>query len=1751
MLDAYAAAVAAPGTVGERRAAALAVLAGATGVDEALVASAADQVFLFGLTYYDALGLAALADLVTALIRLGATPAQVPLLIGVGTTAEQDAQGAELARTLLRSRYGDALWGEVLRPVSDRLRLRQRDTLTDFLVHREGLRGPEELYRRFLVDVLVAPCADTTRLLAATAAVQLFVDRCLLGLEEPTVPAASINRGRWEWIGAYRVWEANRRVFIWPQNWLYPELREDASPAFRAVESALAQQEPSEHGARQALLAYLDDLVELSRLAVVGMYQHRRGALASGGSDLYLVARTPDRPYRYFWRVCEDFGGSGVRWRPWKRVELDVSGTHVMPFVLEGDLHLAWPVFRRNQVGGVEVWEIQLACARHTGKGWSEQIVGRDTVAVPVLVNKDEAQTVTFSLTVVPEPPVTTTDASLKLIDRTIEQAAVVTLFRAGNIDDPLVPRVLPEASSDNGRIELQLTLRALATQAGLSSVAHWRAAGAVALLTCGEGAFAAEVTLATGADGELSVLIDPSYFRLPMPYAEIVLLPAFLAGQFRLEVSYADLPPQTIEFSKEAANLRAAKRWSVDVVFTLPSDAPVPPQVADPERRVTWSRYGSFVITARGGVRWQLNRGPQLYRKLSGGAQHENGVLEVAGGARPVFDSLRRFDSAPGRFFALPANPQEGSRLLEVNPREADAVHYRDGAGQYLIQILSGDRWRIVADGLPLATRLRNDATGELSALFSPAVQGLADGGSTLQEIHRPQPAPEPDSITARGVDFASRSPSGLYHWELFLHVPMLIAQHLSAQQRYAAADRWLRLVFDPTAPGSPEETPGDPGRFWRFLPFRTGGRPDRIEDLLAWLANPQADFPGRADFMAQIARWRDDPFRPHEIARMRPSAYRWDVLFAYLDNLIAWGDDRFRRDTRESLVEATMLYVRAVELLGPRPQRNQPQFQPPTLTYRAMAGRWDDFANVWYSLADSPLVAAMLEFMRWLEQHGVVGPAGAGGGADALAALASVGATYFCVPHNERLLEYWSTVEDRLFKIRNCRNIDGVERRLPLYEPPIDPDLLVRAVAAGVDIEAAVRGVAAPLSQYRYTVLASRAAALCAEVRALGGEVLAAQEKRDAEHLARLRAEQEVSLLELAEDVRAHQVAEAQASVDALLASRESAAARYRHYQYLLTGGQVQAPPEQTTVIEEPSRLRPARQDGLDPDALGLGLLQAEADQLDWQAVAGTYAIGAGVANTAAGVLFALAAFWGPLANLGHASNAVGSFLKMLSDNASQQAGRSGAIAGFQRRADDWLLQSNTALRELVQIDKQLAAARIRLAVTELELASHRRQIVNARDVAAFMRAKHTNEELFIWMSGQLGEVQLATYRLTVDIARQAERAYRSELCEPDAVFIRSDHWDGARGGLLAGQRLAQDLRRMDAAYHERNRREHEMTRHVSLRLLNPMALLELRATGRCEFTIPEQLFDTDFPGHYLRRLKSLALTLPCVAGPYTPVHARMTLLWSTIRHRADGGSRYEREGDEDTRFSDDLALSESVVTSGTVDATGVWEPSLRDERRMPSEGRGAICRIRLELPGDYRQFDYDTIADAVLTLRYSARDGGDALRDAAVAALHRDFAKAIDVPKAILISLRHDFPSEWARFTAATSPDPLIFTVTSDRFPVMLTGAAISVTRVDMLTAVRKGTAPAEASPVLATPAPDGGTPIEQTATVEPDPIGHLRAAFVEGLAIPLATDREPAGWTLTASAEIRQTLRDVTLVLTYRATTLAAGSPNPPG
>jgi len=138
--------------------------------------------------------------------------------------------------------------------------------------------------------------------------------------------------------------------------------------------------------------------------------------------------------------------------------------------------------------------------------------------------------------------------------------------------------------------------------------------------------------------------------------------------------------------------------------------------------------------------------------------------------------------------------------------------------------------------------------------------------------------------------------------------------------------------------------------------------------------------------------------------------------TVMAYLDNLIAWGDSLFLQDTGESINEAMQLYVLAANILGPRPQAVPRKGSIRAQTYATLKKDLDAFGDVLTDLES--------EIPFDLAPH----PSDA---ADTVQidALSSIGRVlYFCVPRNDTLMAYWDTVADRLFKIRNSLNIQGI---------------------------------------------------------------------------------------------------------------------------------------------------------------------------------------------------------------------------------------------------------------------------------------------------------------------------------------------------------------------------------------------------------------------------------------------------------------------------------------------------------------------------------------------------------------------------------------------------------------------------------------------------------------------------------------------------------------------------------------------------
>ncbi len=1588
-----------------------------------------------------------------------------------------DAKTAEVAKAMALSANKSTA-----PKVEDQLKAQWRDAL---LAHATASRGKtvEELYAYHLIDMQMAPCMKTTPILQAIASVQQFVHRIFFGLETGigARPGASLDevRQQWAWMSQYRVWEANRKVFLFPENWLLPELRDDKSECFKAMEAALAQPEVTNSEAEQAFSRFLDDVAQTGRIHVLGMFEDVERDHISANAvlrrNLHQIGRTPHPPYRYYWRLCRDFGMPTMEWSPWRLIDLDIQGDHVLPFVLNGDLHVGWPIFEREAGAAPgDALGLKMAWSRLVGLRWSGVEISRDalTFAAPPL--QDERSDLAFRCL-----------AERQLIRvlayaREESNAYVASATEALGSDQP-APRdqligMIEDRLKDNlnaMKIEIDKSVY-VAKGAYPSSVSE--VGGTLFIVS--------SVWIKVHSNDRKK----SAYVQLQSNTSKFDVLLEFSTGGLAFPLGAFGRPAVWAPSGGTVPQLKLRGRidWrgsrigselggpGVDIAETNgdTSRTVSVTLVINPSSALTLSDLGikesdRFLPVAEfrlmaGGSSELISARPNepVLPMLSNCKSWMNGYqgtettipirLPAPSGMASNIEPFKLPLQLGAGFFstgnfwivAAASNDESGGR--------GALWHYFDGNDACLID---SSTW-LGSNGLLFLLASSYTDAAFFRAGFAKDPQALVAMGNApiyFSADGLPQPSSKGDTYEwqqqrqgMRGFDLAL--PYGSYSWEIFFHAPLLIAQRLSQQGRYAEAEPWLRMVLDPTS----GETGMDATRFLRFRPFRELDAGENLRESLEALAKAKR-FPPAAgvDSVAKLVqRWRQSAFMPFAIARGRPLAFLWRTVFTYLDHLLGWADDLYRMDTRESINEATQLYALASQMLGRRPKLIKGSKMRSPITYDQVELWWDDFANVWIDSLSASSAAAAPQPTNY-----TVGPSAR------TPDVPLFGALYFCMPMNPKIVQYWDRVEERLFNIRHCRNIEGVQRDLPLTEAPIDPELLVRATAAGLDIGDVVRGLYAPPLAYRYQILHARALDLANEARSLAAGLLSALEKRDAEQLSKLRSSNELDLLERVRQVRILQRNESEEAIKGLLVNRDTAERRFRHLQRLM-GKSVEPPARNQTLADERMlSATSARQGWGFSEGFGgtLGMIESELKQIDHLGQAHGLMIGAGATKVAAGLFHSASAFAefarktelaAGLKALGTMSSTVGDAVDIASKAEQSTASREQLRAGHTRRRDEWAHQANQVLAELRQIDRQLVANEIRRDIASKELENQQAQIQESRQIDEFLRSKFSNADLYQWMHGELAALVKSTYRLALDTARRAENAAARELGLLKLDIIRNDHWGQRRSGLLAPEQLIQDLKRLELSFLERNRREHEMTKHISLRMLDPQALLRLMTERTCEFKLPEWLFDMDVPGHYLRRLKSISLSVPCVAGPYASVNCKLTLLKSFTRISSRASAPYARDHDRDDHpdFEVKYSATESIVTSSGRDDSGLFETNLRDDRYLPFEHAGAESEWRLELMPAAPQFDPTAITDVIVHVRYTARDGGDGLRIAARESLiaarkHRTFTA--------LMSLRHDFSAEWAKWTSTRGSIDL--PIGHNLLPYWLQGQTVGV-RID---------------------------------------------------------------------------------------------------
>ncbi|MCI0702938.1 MAG: Tc toxin subunit A [Planctomycetia bacterium] len=314
-------------------------------------------------------------------------------IVSPAATADRRFAIARNLREAIKARFEQEGWQRIAQPIFDKLRQHQRDTLVSFVMHQRKLTSIEQLYEYFLIDPGMEPVVQTSRIRLASASVQLFIQRCLLNLE-PKVHPSVINARQWEWMKRYRVWEANRKIFLFPENWLEPEFRDDKTHLFTELEGTLLEGDVSSDLVEDAFLAYLKKLDELARLEIAAVHLEDNSNPAE--RTLHVIGRTYSLPHKYFYRRY-----AHQMWTPWEPVSAEIDGDHLAPVVWRDRLYLFWVTFLEKAKPNSPSAAIdptkpipppQLATEMEAHLHWSEYFQGEWTTRESAGVNVPDDQ---------------------------------------------------------------------------------------------------------------------------------------------------------------------------------------------------------------------------------------------------------------------------------------------------------------------------------------------------------------------------------------------------------------------------------------------------------------------------------------------------------------------------------------------------------------------------------------------------------------------------------------------------------------------------------------------------------------------------------------------------------------------------------------------------------------------------------------------------------------------------------------------------------------------------------------------------------------------------------------------------------------------------------------------------------------------------------------------------------------------------------------------------------------------------------------------------------------------------------------------------------------------------------------------------------------------------------------------------------------------------------------------------------------
>jgi hypothetical protein len=344
------------------------------------------------------------------------------------------------------------------------------------------------------------------------------------------------------------------------------------------------------------------------------------------------------------------------------------------------------------------------------------------------------------------------------------------------------------------------------------------------------------------------------------------------------------------------------------------------------------------------------------------------------------------------------------------------------------------------------------------------------------------------------------------------------------------------------------------------------------------------------------------------------------------------------------------------------------------------------------------------------------------------------------------------------------------------------------------------------------------------------------------------------------------------------------------------------------------------------------------------------------------------------------------------------------------YRRREMEWTLLKQQAEQQLESLGLQTEQQQLLLDAAELKQKRTLKANEQAQSLYTFIQNRATNTALYQWLLAQMSTLYFQAYDSVLSLCLATEACWQYEIGDVETRFVPAGAWADNRYGLTAGESLALGLLQMESAYLMRDERRLELVKTVSLRRLLQVdqdaegeegwssVIARLRENGSVDFQLTPSLFDHDYPGHYLRQLVQVTVSLPGVLGPYEDAHAVLRQLTSSYLLKADiGGCKYMyQQAQQLPGEHDDInprfvvanpRISQQVAISSDREDPGLHTARWDDERYLPFEGTGAVSSWTLNFPrhgSAQQQALFDGLQDIILHLRYRSMDGGQSFAE-----------------------------------------------------------------------------------------------------------------------------------------------------------------------